>query len=115
MGNTWAITRDQSVYPDPERFNPDRFLDPAVPPAPALGYGRRICPGIHFAEANLFLIISSLMYAFDIRCAVDENGKGFVPEIDINLGQTLVSKPKPFKFSMEPRSEAHRKLVLNCI
>ncbi|KAG9099261.1 hypothetical protein FRC06_005458 [Ceratobasidium sp. 370] len=115
MGNTWAITRDESVYPDPECFNPDRFLDPAVPPAPAFGYGRRICPGLHFAEANLFLIISSLMYIFDIRRTVDKNGKEIVPEIDINLGQTLVSKPKPFKFSMKPRSDAHRRLVLGGI
>ncbi|CUA71919.1 O-methylsterigmatocystin oxidoreductase [Rhizoctonia solani] len=41
IGNTWAITRDENIYPDPECFNPDRFLDPKVPPAPAFGYGRR--------------------------------------------------------------------------
>ncbi|KAH7318825.1 cytochrome P450 [Rhizoctonia solani] len=55
MGNTWAISRDESIYPDPECFNPDRFLDSKVPSSPAFGYGRRICPGSHFAGANLFL------------------------------------------------------------
>ena len=24
--NIWAISRDSSIYPDPEAFNPDRFL-----------------------------------------------------------------------------------------
>jgi len=24
--NVWAICRDRSIYPDPETFNPDRFL-----------------------------------------------------------------------------------------
>jgi len=25
--NVWAICRDRSIYPDPETFNPDRFLE----------------------------------------------------------------------------------------
>lgn len=30
-----------TVYTDPGRFNPDRFLDHSVPNAPAFGFGRR--------------------------------------------------------------------------
>ncbi|CAE6492835.1 unnamed protein product [Rhizoctonia solani] len=41
IGNSWAISNNPAVYPDPDRFDPDRFLDPAVPDAPAFGYGRR--------------------------------------------------------------------------
>ncbi|KAG8793834.1 hypothetical protein FRC12_001464 [Ceratobasidium sp. 428] len=41
IGNVWAITRDESTYPDPETFNPDRFLDVSVPSAPGFGWGRR--------------------------------------------------------------------------
>jgi len=46
--NVWAIFRDPSIYPDPETFNPDRFLkdgkiNPLVlnPEDRAFGTGRR--------------------------------------------------------------------------
>jgi len=46
--NVWAVSRDPKVYPDPETFNPDRFLkdgkiDPLVfsPEDRLFGTGRR--------------------------------------------------------------------------
>ena len=46
--NVWAICRDPNIYPDPEAFNPDRFLkdgkiDPLVfnPEDSVFGAGRR--------------------------------------------------------------------------
>ena len=36
-----AMTRNETLYKDPEIFNPDRFLDPSVPDAPVFGLGRR--------------------------------------------------------------------------
>ena len=46
--NVWAISRDPSIYPDPETFNPDRFLkdgkiNPLVlnPEDRVFGAGRR--------------------------------------------------------------------------
>lgn len=51
--------------------------------------GYSVCPGNHFAEATLFLLISSLMYVFDIRRAVDENGDEIVPEVKMALDSNL--------------------------
>ncbi|KAH9976278.1 cytochrome P450, partial [Lactifluus volemus] len=52
--NTWAILHDPEIYPDPEVFSPERFLnqdgslrdDPMV--SLAFGAGKRICSGRHF-------------------------------------------------------------------
>ncbi|CAE6440744.1 Tabersonine 16-hydroxylase [Rhizoctonia solani AG-1 IB] len=112
IGNTWAITRNEDIYPEPERFNPDRFLDDQVPPAPIFGYGRRVCPGSHFADANLILLMSSLLYIYDIQRAVDEKGREIVPEIKMALDSTILWKPQSFPFIMKPRSDAHKKLAM---
>ena len=63
-------------------YNPDRFLkdgknDPAVrdPTAVAFGYGRRICPGRFFAQNSLFIFICHILTVYDIRPALDDDGK----------------------------------------
>jgi hypothetical protein len=55
-----AILHDPEMYPDPEEFKPERFLneDGSVRDDPTLslafGIGKRICPGRHFVDAINF-------------------------------------------------------------
>ena len=81
------------MYPDPEEFKPDRFLnkdgsfrdDPAI--VLAFGVGKRICPGRHFVDATLFILTSSILSMFDITKAKDDNGH----EIPVKVATTVRS------------------------
>ncbi|ELU42391.1 cytochrome P450 [Rhizoctonia solani AG-1 IA] len=82
-GATVAMCYDDLVYPEPERFNPDRFLDPQVPKPPAFGFGRRSCPGVHMAESTLFITMATLLALFDIRPVRDQEGNEVLPQINM--------------------------------
>ncbi|KAJ6618922.1 cytochrome P450 [Mycena sp. CBHHK59/15] len=109
IGNTWAILHDQEMYADPHSFNPERFildgkLNPEVrdPDTAAFVFGRRICPGRYMATASIWITVASMLVAFDIRKAVDEDGKVIKPSFEHSTG--VISTPLPFKCSITPRS-----------
>lgn len=81
------------MYPDPEEFKPERFLnedgsvrdDPML--ALAFGAGKRICPGRHIVDATLFIVASSVLSAFSVTKARDEDGN----EIPVKAEVTVLS------------------------
>ena len=88
-----AILHDENRYPDPEAFEPNRFLtpdgqlDPTVPdPGEAFGYGRRICPGRHFAHDVLFLVMASILAGFSIEKPIDDKGHPIEPRVGFSGG-----------------------------
>ncbi|CAE6433708.1 unnamed protein product [Rhizoctonia solani] len=112
IGNVWSMSRNQEVYKDPESFNPDRFFDTQVPKIPAFGFGRRLCPGIHYAEASIYITIVSILAAYTISKAKDEHGEEITPSTE-GVAESVVYHPKPFKCVFTPRSDEHRELILN--
>ncbi|CAE6425809.1 O-methylsterigmatocystin oxidoreductase OS=Aspergillus parasiticus GN=ordA PE=3 SV=1 [Rhizoctonia solani AG-1 IB] len=111
MSNIWSMTRNESVYASPETFDPDRFLDPESPSAPLFGFGRRSCPGNHYAEASLFIMFASMLAAFDIKPKTNPiTGKEEIPEPAVKVN-ALVSHVSPFECSIKPRSNVHKELI----
>jgi cytochrome P450 len=104
-----AILHNPEDYPNPEVFDPERYLtstggfNPSVrnPRTACFGFGRRICPGQHVADASLFAMISTLLATVDIVRAKDAQGKEIIPEVDVTSG--AISHPKPFPWSIRLR------------
>ncbi|GJN19197.1 hypothetical protein PR202_gb06444 [Eleusine coracana subsp. coracana] len=69
--NVWMINRDPEYWEDAKTFKPERFETCAVDfrgndfEFIPFGAGRRICPGIAFAMANMEIVLASLLYHFD--------------------------------------------------
>jgi cytochrome P450 family 619 len=70
------------------------------------GAGRRLCPGIHLAERNLFLGMAKLLWAFSFEKVIDASGKTLEPDINYATGwsEGLVTFPKEFPCRIIPRS-----------
>ncbi|KAJ7167250.1 cytochrome P450 [Mycena crocata] len=109
IGNAWAILHDETVYPDPYTFNPERFLlggklDTAAQlPDTPFGFGRRLCPGRHMAISSLWISVASILAAFQITKARDEQGREMEPSYAFDSG--FINSPLPFKCTIKPRSQ----------
>ncbi|KAG8850866.1 hypothetical protein FRB91_008738 [Serendipita sp. 411] len=100
-----AMMHDETVYSDPERFIPERFLGEDRDSALAtFGFGRRTCPGMHTAQDTLYILAASIIHAFEISPPNDLKGSSSLPEVKYTTG--LISHPFPFSCSFRPRSKA---------
>ncbi|KAG6374677.1 cytochrome P450 [Boletus reticuloceps] len=90
FGNIWAMSRDESRYPNAEQFLPERFLDAEGmltddEPDFVFGFGRRVCPGQYAADASLWIAMVTMLATFEFGHAKDVDGKdiAFEPPIDL--------------------------------
>ncbi|KAH9975033.1 cytochrome P450 [Lactifluus volemus] len=116
--NCFEIHHNEEKYPDSSTFNPDRYVGDTLTCAEssklpnamdrdhwAFGAGRRICPGIHVAERELWLAISRLLWAFDIQSVPDEPIS--LDEYEGKSGRT----PVPYRIMVVPRHDRVQTLL----
>lgn len=106
MANSWALGHDENIFPEPETFRPERWIENPDLPVHFWGFGRRSCPGRHVAMNSLFIHVARLLWAFDIEHAYEEvNGQKVRCEIDpMAILQEFSQRPVPFKAVFKPRS-----------
>ncbi|KAJ9134091.1 Cytochrome P450 [Pleurostoma richardsiae] len=113
--NTYAMSRDTSVYKEPERFNPDRYTpkEEGGDGEPFLvgpfGFGRRICVGRHLAQASVWIIVATMVATMDISRPTGPDGKPREQQIRFSTG--LSSHPGKFDVEFTPRSEKAAQLL----
>ncbi|KAJ9096005.1 hypothetical protein QFC21_005369 [Naganishia friedmannii] len=135
LGNHWGIHLDPVYYPDPERFNIDRWLvrDDAgdltlnkdmkhfqfgfgrrqvqiekICPTkrpPDDAYGHRVCPGQHIADRSVFINTSNLLWAFNIAQVKDQ------PIDTLAFTNAANSHPLPYKVSFKPRFDGVKEIL----
>ncbi|KAI0763593.1 cytochrome P450 [Trametes elegans] len=103
--NVWACMHNPEIYPEPDRFLPERFirdgkLDAEVLDPATVVFG--ICPGRHLAEAALFLAVACVLHVFEVGPPLDENGKPVM--IQPEQGHGFLSYPEDCRCTIKPRS-----------
>nr|XP_043621329.1 cytochrome P450 Tp4149-like [Erigeron canadensis] len=96
MINAWAIARDPSIWEEPEKFNPERFLNSSIDykgfdfELIPFGAGRRGCPGTEFAMVINELAIANIVLNYDL--ALPNEGKP--EELDMSGTSGLTVRKK---------------------
>ncbi|XP_033624596.1 cytochrome P450 2J6-like [Asterias rubens] len=102
FANLWAVSRDSSIWSDPDRFNPERFLDEAgflKPREEHLPFstGRRVCLGERLAKMELFIFFSHFLHQFTFKKPKD------VQQLSFEANNGLALTPMPFETCAVPR------------
>lgn len=125
--NQWAMHFDPSLYPDPERFDPDRYMGTAANDLTAgecmntndvskrdhwsFGAGRRACAGYNLAENSLFILTARLLWAFDVKAPIDPQ-TGRAVEYDLwGYAPTRLFGPKPFPVEFKVREGKEKQIL----
>jgi cytochrome P450 len=84
----YVTQRDPRWFPEPERFDPDRFATGRVEDIPDYAYfpfgaGPHVCVGNTFALMEISLVVATLVQRFQVELTPGQ--EDFVPELKVSL------------------------------
>jgi cytochrome P450 family 110 len=101
MGSIYLTHQREDIYPQPEKFNPERFLEKQFSPYEFLpfGGGARRCIGLAFAQMEMKLILATVMKTWSMQLIdtqeIKPQRRGLVtgPNAPINLVIENIRQP----------------------
>nr|BAK09482.1 cytochrome P450 [Postia placenta] len=111
--NTYGVFHDETIFKDPETYNPSRFLENPEKEKLldlAFGAGRRVCPGMNLARNSIAINTMNLLWGFDFMKARDATGAMIEPDV-WDYSEGVATCPNPFKCDINPRSRHHEEIV----
>nr|AJG01372.1 cytochrome P450 33C4 [Bursaphelenchus xylophilus] len=95
-----VVLYDSNIFPEPYRFNPERFLDEdgnvrKIKEFAPFSIGKRVCLGENLARMEVFLVIANLMNRLELLPGKEEP--------DFTRSHAITSHIKDFKCRVLPR------------
>ncbi len=86
----YGVHRNPSYFPEPERFQPERWLDGRARALPRFAYlpfggGPRVCIGSHFAMMEASLLLATLIQQLDLQLS---------PGYELELAPVITLRPR---------------------
>ena len=99
---TCQLHMDNENFPEPQKFQPDRFLDSngsliSSPHLMPFSFGKRSCMGMSLAKMELFLILANFLKKFKVSVPPGQQE----PSLRRNLGVNL--RPTKYECYVEVR------------
>lgn len=108
--NAYYMHFNPELYDEPEKFMPERFMEYTTSMSAAangkvsgrdhysFGWGRRICPGVHLADMQIYNAFVRILSS----CIIEPDGKE--PDINSMIDVSLMLVPTPFKVKFTRRT-----------
>ena len=95
--SSFVTHRDPRWFPEPERFDPERFLPPRIDQIPAgayfpFGMGPRVCIGQSFAMTEMLLVVATILQKCEVTLVTEGQDPGMFVHMALRPKDRLMLK-----------------------